>query len=390
MKLKVFSDLKIYDFNIIQNFADFCKNNNMMNWGSEFRKIRDSLYVFNIDIITLSSEEIIKYLSKKIDRRNLLLIEGRSPSIVDLSYWEIYAPTKEMAISHWNKINKNKSNATSEWNNNNPDKLKGSTIEYQIKKYGEEEGKKRYNQSNKGRLDNNKTSLDYWLNKGYSYDDAVKERKNRQTTFSKSKCIDKYGEEIGEKVWKERQDKWQNTLNNKTEEERIEISLKRNIFCINGYLLRGYTEKDANRLLEERISKSKNNYTSKESIDFFESNFEVEGWLYGAGREWFVWDSDSGKHYFYDFVNTKSKIILEYHGCAWHPNKKILNESQWNNWIQPLTKKTADEKYNFDKYKKKVGESQGFSVFEIYSNDNKETIDNIINQIKNAISKDNS
>jgi len=43
--------------------------------------------------------------------------------------------------------------------------------------------------------------------------------KEKQTTFSLKKCITKYGEEKGLEVFNERQRKWQETLNNKSQEE---------------------------------------------------------------------------------------------------------------------------------------------------------------------------
>lgn len=52
------------------------------------------------------------------------------------------------------------------------------------------------------------TSLEFYLNKGYDEDTAKKMLKERQTTFSLEKCIKKYGEEEGIKRFKERQKKW--------------------------------------------------------------------------------------------------------------------------------------------------------------------------------------
>ncbi|MFW6281856.1 MAG: C2H2-type zinc finger protein [bacterium] len=56
------------------------------------------------------------------------------------------------------------------------------------------------------------TKIEYWLAKGYSEEDAKKKLSERQTTFSKDICIEKYGEEEGLKVWQERQNKWLNNF----------------------------------------------------------------------------------------------------------------------------------------------------------------------------------
>jgi len=60
---------------------------------------------------------------------------------------------------------------------------------------------------------------EYWMNKGFSGEEAIIKVKERQSTFSLEKCILKYGEEEGTKVFQKRQDKWQNTLKSKPQKE---------------------------------------------------------------------------------------------------------------------------------------------------------------------------
>lgn len=52
------------------------------------------------------------------------------------------------------------------------------------------------------------TTLEFYLNKGMSEDEAKLALRKRQTTFSLEKCIEKYGEVEGIKRFKERQEKW--------------------------------------------------------------------------------------------------------------------------------------------------------------------------------------
>lgn len=59
-----------------------------------------------------------------------------------------------------------------------------------------------------------------------TYDEAKESLSNRQRTFSKEKCIERYGED-GFKVWEERQNNWQNTLNSKSKSEKKEIDKKK-------------------------------------------------------------------------------------------------------------------------------------------------------------------
>lgn len=69
--------------------------------------------------------------------------------------------------------------------------------------------------------------VEYWLNLGYSEEDANKKVSETQSTFSYNMCIDKHGELEGKKIFNDRQEKWQNTLNSKTDDELYEINMKK-------------------------------------------------------------------------------------------------------------------------------------------------------------------
>ncbi len=71
---------------------------------------------------------------------------------------------------------------------------------------------------------NSDTRLKYYLEKGLNEEDAAKALKKRQTTFSLEKCIEKYGEIEGRYKFDRRQEKWQNTMINKTLEEISRIN----------------------------------------------------------------------------------------------------------------------------------------------------------------------
>lgn len=71
----------------------------------------------------------------------------------------------------------------------------------------------------KKRIDNpekynniNSNQIKYWLDKGFSKEDSIKNVSMRQLTFSKEICIEKYGDIEGIKIWKERQNKWLKSL----------------------------------------------------------------------------------------------------------------------------------------------------------------------------------
>lgn len=49
---------------------------------------------------------------------------------------------------------------------------------------------------------------EYWIKKGFTEEEAKVKVIERQRTFTKEKCIEKYGEERGLNKWQERQEKW--------------------------------------------------------------------------------------------------------------------------------------------------------------------------------------
>lgn len=70
---------------------------------------------------------------------------------------------------------------------------------------------------------NNTTRLEYYTSRGYTEEEAKQLLKDRQTTFTLEKCIQKYGKKEGTKRYNERQEKWQATLNAKSDKEKQRI-----------------------------------------------------------------------------------------------------------------------------------------------------------------------
>ena len=101
-------------------------------------------------------------------------------------------------------------------------------LEYMTERYGEEDGLKRYNEMKKKIITNSDTTIMYYTTRGYSEDEAIELQSERQKTFSLEKCINKLGELDGTLRWSERQEKWQDTLNSKSDEEIQSINIRKN------------------------------------------------------------------------------------------------------------------------------------------------------------------
>lgn len=61
----------------------------------------------------------------------------------------------------------------------------------------------------RGSSDRTSTQIGYWTKRGYTEEEAKQKISERQRTFTLEKCIEKYGEEEGRKRWEARQEKWQ-------------------------------------------------------------------------------------------------------------------------------------------------------------------------------------
>jgi len=101
--------------------------------------------------------------------------------------------------------------------------------------------------------------VEFWINKGYDLEQAKTKVSEQQSTFSKKKCIEKYGEIEGLHIWKKRQETWQKTLSNKTNEEITEINIKKNRW-------KNLSEKESAKL-KTKISNSVKETCAKRTIN---------------------------------------------------------------------------------------------------------------------------
>ena len=161
---------------------------------------------------------------------------------------------------------------------------------------------------------NNPLRLDYYTSRGYSKKEAKKLLKERQTTFSLAKCIEKYGEEEGQKIFEDRQVRWQKTLSSKPQEEidrinRAKASQTANVVAYS---------KVSQELFNAIYAKIKDKYqkiyyatlTNTKSINF-NKNYEYEVLL-----------EDKIHRYFLDFYVKDNNKVIEFDGDYWHGEKR--------------------------------------------------------------------
>ena len=178
---------------------------------------------------------------------------------------------------------------------------------------------------------------EYWMIRGYAEEEAkqiIKENSKLKHTFTLNKCINKYGEEEGKKIFEERQIKWQKSLHNK---------LKNN--TTNGKTQSLFANSIINILQ-----------------DFFEGEKE-----YLLGK------------YSYDY-RFQNKII-EFNGDYWHANPNIYDK----NFVNKTTKLTASQIWDNDLKKKEYAESCGYKLLIIWEKDYKDDVSDTINKCMNFL-----
>lgn len=189
------------------------------------------------------------------------------------------------------------------------------------------------------------TKIEYYLNEGFSKKEALKQLTKRQTTFSKKICIEKYGEDEGLQIWKERQKNWQNNINSKSEAELKLINKKK--------MFKGGISKIENSIREE-----------------LEKHYKIETQLVLRTKE--------NKYFIYD-ICFKDKII-EVNGDYWHANPDLYksdtimkeNLKAENIWIK-------------DKIKKENAEKHGYKILSVWEKDIKDNKEKVIEECLNFL-----
>lgn len=174
------------------------------------------------------------------------------------------------------------------------------------------------------------TTIQYYLDKGYNEEVAKKMLYERQRTFTLEKCIEKYGDIEGIKIYNNRQNKWQNSLNT------------------NGNMKCGYS--GISQVLFNEIKRR------------FDGNYR-----YATNNGEFSLNRDNGGIWIYDFVDIDKKKIIEYNGDEYHANP---NKFKPNDTPHPFRKNIlASDIWSKDDKKKNVAIENGYTILYIWDSE---------------------
>lgn len=279
----------------------------------------------------LSHEEHLKMLNEYSKAENYQCIEYYEKRFPELSHEEHLKMRQEKIKTALEKM----PDVSGE---NNPNSKSNTTLEQRqerspfSKKFYEKRNlteEDRHNFTSNIKREYN-TQLSYWLHKGYSETEAKEMVKERQRTFTLEKCIKKYGEIEGLRIFNERQLKWKKKLQEH--------------FYKNG------------------DGRSPQSTIAKEIISAICEYFNVEI----PKTEKYLYNKRKQCAYAYDFC-FKHKI-LEINGDYWHCNPKIYNET----YINKNKGLSAKEIWEADYEKIQCAESYGYKTLVIWESDYKE------------------
>lgn len=145
---------------------------------------------------------------------------------------------------------------------------------------------------------NSSCTLDYYLARGMNKEEAKKALKERQSTFSLKKCIEKYGEEEGTRRFKERQEKWLKSLDTPENKEKIKQGQLKGFKSTMG---KGYSEisQQLFNAIRDRLP-------------------EITDMLYATNGGEYIVDCSPVKHPMLDFYIPSLKCWIEFDGDYWH------------------------------------------------------------------------
>jgi len=178
-----------------------------------------------------------------------------------------------------------------------------------------------------------KTNIAYWLKHANGDEELAHELYMKFQIRNLVWFVDRYGKEEGTIRYKNRINKWQETLFNKSQEEKDIINKKKS--SIGG--------------------------RSKGEIELYNELRKIIPGIYD--RLILERDVDEFQYYWYDMY-FENKII-EYHGTYWHADPRKYDIT----FINSHNKLTYTEIHNRDNDKLRIAESQGFKILVVWEQD---------------------
>jgi very-short-patch-repair endonuclease len=261
------------------------------------------------------------------------------------------------------------------------------TKQRMLEKYGEEEGKKRWDDYRRKQAESN--SLEYKAKK-YGWTKEEFDEFNASRACSLKNMIARHGLEKGHQKWDEYCERQRYTTSVEYFIERegsiekgIEVWEKfcndrgngSNIYCVMDKY--GLTFEEA----QAKISEKNKGFASNLERKFVERVEEKVGKIHFTclTSQMCLWNHSDGRANFYDLACAKKKKIIEFNGDYWHANP-LLYEATDMVGIGVLT--SASDVWERDKSKIENAMSRGYNVMIVWEKDWKDHPEEVLNNVK--------
>ncbi len=225
-----------------------------------------------------------------------------------------------------------------------------------IKKYGDEEGIKRWNSYCSKQAESN--TFEY-KNKKYGMSKEEFDEYNKSRAVTYDNLVKRHGKEKGEEIWNNYCERQAYTNTKDHLGDRYEdINKLKKINLEN--MIRIHGKEEGIKIHIEYLKKI--SVTSKTANYIFDY---VDKYILSGEREFVLYNELNA--YLYDYINHEYKICIEFQGDFWHMNPKIYNANDFN----PINKKSATEIWEHDKIKKEsfLEKYPDYTYLEIWESD---------------------
>lgn len=264
------------------------------------------------------------------------------------------------------------------------------TQEHMIEKYGEEEGSVIWDNYCKRQAETN--TYEY-KRKKYGMNKREFKEFNLSRAVTKKNLVKKYGEEEGNRRWNEYGEKqkitksWDYMVEKFGEEKAREINRKK--LMIEDNFIRKYG-KPIGKIKYNEWLKNKNSGISKVSQKFLNKIDIYIGKKYDTkyatkNHEITIYCNSAHSHYSLDYYIPELKICVEFNGSCYHGDPRVFNDNDICNPFSNLTAKQLREK-DQERYKA-LEEEHGIKTYVVWELDYKNGID-IEDFIKNTLKID--
>lgn len=268
-------------------------------------------------------------------------------------------------------------------------KDKALTIDNFIKRYGDIDGRKRFDEyRNKQAFTN---SFEYKREKyGWSYDDYEAYNKSRSVTLEN--MIKKYGNERGSEIYnayveRQRLTKSKEYVIEKYGYDYWDSLCKSKAITVENYINK-YGEDEGIKRYKDVID-AHPKFVSKMATDFFQklvdenkSVFDGLKLFFGNKNEFGLYDKESKQYYFIDFFVYDINVAVEFNENYFHANPSMYAADFSDFWH---TDKSALEIWKTDELKHNAIKKRGIDLFVVWESDKDN--ENLKNDIINFIIK---